>query len=140
MISSAIDRFLESGSCRNPPLTRIVDQHREPARYSAIGGALASDRRLITPLLVATTHRPPRREVDSTRPRPRTTSPRETIPLGPANIAAPYDVSELLTGAEEGRAATSAINPKLNCIVQGLSRKFLVLRAEGALSHAERLR
>jgi hypothetical protein len=45
----------------------------------------------MTPLLVATTHLPPRREIDSTRPTPGTTSPLETsiIPLGPAKIAMP---------------------------------------------------
>src|SRR5215204_5932341 len=76
-------------------------------------------RPVITPLLVATTHRPPRWTIDSTRPTPGTTSPLETpiIPFGPAKIAMPsktsltaqFSIRLICVGAVAGFGAPAAM-------------------------------
>ena len=60
-----------------------------------IEGGASRQRALITPLFVATVHRPPCRAIDWTRPTPGTRSPVETpiIPAGPCKIALPLITS-----------------------------------------------
>ena len=85
------------------------DRSDAAQRAAVVAIGTACQRLKIVPLVVATTHLPPRRTIASTRPAPGTASPGDTVinPSGPSKIAVPSTTSHTDQFPTRGRSPAS---------------------------------